>query len=141
MRSSSPVSPALTARIIHAALLSGVAVFAAVAWYVASTAAIPIAGLPDRKVLYLALFAVSAVAFGAAAYTAARVAPRSSAVTVDEWWHANLGRVILIWALVEAPAIFGIVAYLLTHDFRALLAPFAGLFLFVNYRPSRFAET
>lgn len=141
MRQPTLVSPALTARIIHAAMVLGVAVFVAIAWYVESSGAIPIAALPDRRVLYIALFAISATAFGAAMYTAARVTPRGSATPADTWWNVNLGRVVMIWALVEAPAIFGTVAYLLTHDFRALLAPFAGLFLFVNYRPSRFAES
>jgi hypothetical protein len=51
-----------------------------------------------------------------------------------------MGRAVWIWALVEAPTILGTAAYLLTHDFRTLLAPFTGLLLFVNYRPSRLAE-
>jgi hypothetical protein len=42
--------------------------------------------------------------------------------------------------MVEGPAIIGTVAYLFTHDFRTLLAPFTGLLLFVHYRPSRLAE-
>jgi len=45
-----------------------------------------------------------------------------------------------IWALVEAPTILGLVGYLLTRDFRALLATLAGLLLFGNYRPSRLFE-
>jgi hypothetical protein len=32
------------------------------------------------------------------------------------------------------------VAYLISHDFRTLIATFAGLLFFVNYRPSRLAE-
>jgi hypothetical protein len=48
--------------------------------------------------------------------------------------------VIVIWSLIEAPALLGMIAYLLTYDFRTLIAPFTGLLLFVNYRPSRFAE-
>jgi hypothetical protein len=55
----------------------------------------------------------------------------------DDWWRANLGKAILIWALVEAPAILGTVAYLLTRDFRALIATFTGLLFFGTYRPSR----
>ena len=59
----------------------------------------------------------------------------------DDWWRANLGRAIVVWALVEAPdAARARSAYLLTHDFRTLLAPFIGLLLFANYRPSRLAE-
>ena len=60
--------------------------------------------------------------------------------TEDEWWQANLGRTVLVWALVEAPTLLGLVAYMLTRDFRTLLAPFIGLLLFANYRPRRLTE-
>jgi hypothetical protein len=131
------LSAAASARMIHAALVLGVVLFWGVAWYTGNTITMPVAALPDRKVLYIALFVVSAVLFGAAAFTAARL-PGRGATGADEWWRANLGRAVTVWALVEAPAILGTLAYLLTHDFRALLAPFIGLLLFVNYRPGRF---
>jgi hypothetical protein len=136
---SAPVSPAITARIIHAALMLGVVLFWAVSWF-AGARSQPVSTLPDRRILYLGLFLVSAVLFGAAAYSAARFTPPGPGTSQDDWWRANLARAVGIWTLVEAPAILGTVAYLLTHDFRTLLAPFAGLLLFVNYRPSRLAE-
>ena len=52
----------------------------------------------------------------------------------------HLGKAVVIWALVEAPALLGLVGYLLTRDFRALVATLAGLLLFGNYRPSRLSE-
>lgn len=140
MPPAAPVSPAISARIIHAALVLGVMLFWAVAWYVGTSSSMPVSALPDRRVLYLGLFVVSAVLFGAAMYTATRLTPPGPGVSQDEWWTANLGRSIGIWALVEAPALLGTAAYLLTHDFRTLIAPFTGLLLFVNYRPSRLAE-
>jgi hypothetical protein len=100
----------------------------------------PISAIPDRKLLYIGLFLASAVLFGAAVYTAGRLEPPSPGTSQDEWWKSNLGRAIVVWALVEAPAILGMVAFLLTHDFRTMIAPFTGLLLFVNYRPSRLAE-
>jgi hypothetical protein len=136
---SAPVSSAITARIIHAALMLGVVLFWAVSWF-AGARSQPVSTLPDRRVLYLGLFLVSAVLFGAAAFSAARFTPPAPGVSQDDWWRANLARAVGIWTLVEAPAILGTVAYLLTHDFRTLLAPFAGLLFFVNYRPSRLAE-
>jgi len=133
-----PVSPSISARLIHAALVVGVVLFCLVAWFVEIPR--PSEELPDRRVLYISLTVVSAALFGAAAFTANRLAPpgRGSA---DEWWRANLGRAVFIWALVEAPALLGTIAYLLTRDFRALLAPFIGLLLFANYRPSRLTES
>lgn len=139
MPPTAPVSPAITARIIHAALVLGVVLFWGVAWYVGTNTSMPISAIPDRRVLYVGLAAVSAVLFGAAMYTAGRLTPHVG-VSQDEWWRTNLARAIGIWALVEAPAILGTIAYFLTHDFRTLLAPFTGLLLFVNYRPSRLAE-
>jgi hypothetical protein len=134
------VPPGISARIIHAALVLGVLMFWAVAWYVGTTTSMPVSAIPNRRVLYLGLTAVSAIMFGAAMYTAGRLTPAGPGISQDEWWRRNLGRSIGIWALVEAPAILGTVAYFFTHDFRTLLAPFVGLLLFVNYRPSRLAE-
>jgi len=125
---------------IHAALMLGVIFFGAVAWYTGSSRSVPSSDLPERKTLYLGLFMVSAVAFSAAMYTAGRITPRDSRISNDEWWRTNVGRVIPVWALIEAPTLLGIVAYLFTNDFRVLLASFIGLLFFVNYRPSRFAD-
>lgn len=140
MPPADPVSPAISARIIHAALVLGVVLFCAVAWYVGTPTSMPVSAVPDRRVLYLGLTVVSAVLFGAAMYTASRLTHTRPGISQDEWWRTNLSRAVGIWALVEAPAILGTVAYLLTHDFRTLIAPFTGLLLFVNYRPSRLAE-
>ena len=140
MPPAAPMSPAISARIIHAALVLGVTLFLGISLYVGSNSPVPASALPDRRVLYLGLFVVSAVLFGAAMYSAARMTRPGTGTSQDEWWRANLSRAIGIWALVEAPAILGMVAYFLTHDFRTLIAPFVGLLLFVNYRPSRLAE-
>jgi hypothetical protein len=137
---SSQVSAAITARIIHTALVLGVMLFWAVAWFIGSSITMPVSALPDRRVLYLGLFLISAVLFGAAMYSAGRLTPPSPGTSQDDWWRANLVRVIGIWALVEMPALLGTIAYVVTHDFRTLIAPFTGLLLFVNYRPSRLAE-
>jgi hypothetical protein len=135
---TSPVSPSISARVIHAALVLGIMLF----WAVSSGTRIslPVSAIPDRKVLYLGLFLISAVLFGAAVYTAGRLTPPEPGISQDDWWRANLGRAIQVWSLVEAPAILGTTTYLLTHDFRTLIAPFTGLLLFVNYRPSRLSE-
>jgi hypothetical protein len=137
---SAPVSTTISARIIHAALVLGMLLFCGAAWYIGSNSSMPVSAVPDRRVLYLGLILVSGVLFGAATYTAGRLTPPSPAMSQDDWWRVNLGRAVRIWALVEAPALLGTLAYLLTHDFRTLIAPFTGLLMFVNYRPSRLAE-
>jgi len=135
-----PVSPAINARIIHAALVTGVLMFWLVAWYQGRGPSTPASALPDRRVLYIALFLVSATLFGAAMFTASRLGRPAPGTSQDEWWRVNLGKAVVIWALVEAPALLGLVAYTLTHDFRVLIATLIGLLLFGNYRPSRLIE-
>jgi hypothetical protein len=131
------MSPAITARIIHAALVMGVLLFWAVAWYVGEARSMPVSVLPERRVLYVALFLMAAVLFAGAAFAARRIPAPTASTTQDDWWQVNLGRAIVVWALVEAPALLALVAYFLTRDFRVLIATLAGLLLFANYRPSR----
>jgi hypothetical protein len=140
MPSRSPITPGISARIIHGSLVVGVMLFWLVAWFVASRTALPVSALPDRRVLYVALVLVSAALFGGAMFTANRLIPPAKGSSQDDWWRVNLGKALLIWALVEAPALLGTVAYLLTRDFRALIATFTGLLLFAAYRPSRLLE-
>jgi hypothetical protein len=140
MPPAAPVSASISAKIIHAALVLGILLFYAVAWYVGSQTSMPVSAVPERKVLYLGLFLMSAIVFGAAAHMAGRLTPAAPGTSQDDWWRANLGRAIVVWSLIEAPTLLGTVAYLLTHDFRALIATLTGLLFFVNYRPSRLAE-
>jgi hypothetical protein len=140
MPPSAPISPSISARIIHAALVLSVMLFWGTAWYIGTRTSMPVSAVPDRRVLYLGLFLFSAVLFGAAVYNAGRLSPPRAGTSQDDWWRANLARAMAVWALVETPALLGTVAYLLTHDFRTLIAPFTGLLFFVNYRPSRLAE-
>ena len=140
MPPNSPVSPAISARIIHAALVFGVLTFWLVGWYIGQSSAVPAGALPDRRVLYVALALVSATLFGGAMFTAARLGPIRPGGSQDDWWHENLGKAIVIWSLVEAPSLLGLVAYGLTRDFRTLIATFIGLLFFGSYRPSRLIE-
>jgi hypothetical protein len=137
---SGPVSPAISARIIHAALVLGVLTFSLVAWYIGRASAVPAEALPDRRVLYVALALVSAALFGGAMFAASRLGPVRAGASQDDWWRDNLGKAIVIWSLVEAPCLVGLVAYTLTRDFRVLIATFIGLLLFASYRPSRLIE-
>jgi hypothetical protein len=135
-----PVSPAISAKIIHAALVLGVLMFCFVAWYLGRASVMPVYALPDRRVLYIALFLVSAILFGAAMFTASRLGRPAPGTSQNDWWRVNLGKAVVIWALVEAPTLLGLVAYTLTQDFRVLIATLTGLLLFGNYRPSRLIE-
>lgn len=133
-------SPAVVARLIHLSLVVGVLLFLVVAWRLGTGLSQPSEALPDRRVLYIALFVVSASLFAAAGWSARRLVRGSATQRPDDWWRRNLGRVVVIWALVELPALLGIVAFLLTRDFRTLLATLTGLLLFFHHSPRRLIE-
>jgi hypothetical protein len=133
------VSPSIRARIIHGALVFGIVMFAALSLALRDRS-IPAETLPDRRLLYIALALASATLFGAAAFTVGRLPPVGPTSSADDWWQANLGRVVVAWALVEAPTLLGLGAYTLTGDFRTLIATFVGLLFFANYRPRRLTE-
>jgi len=133
------ISPSIRARIIHAALVLGIVMITVLSWAIRDRS-MPAEALPDRKVLYIALALASATLFGAAAFSVGRLPPATRGGSVDDWWQVNLGRVVLAWALVEAPTLLGVVAYTLTRDFRTLLATFIGLLLFASYHPRRLTE-
>jgi hypothetical protein len=137
---SGVVSPSISARIIHAALVLGVLMFWLVGWYIGQSSAVPADALPDRRVLYVALAVVSAALFGGAMFTVARLGPIRAGASQEDWWRENLGKAVVIWSLVEAPSLLGLVAYTLTHDFRTLIATFIGWLFFGSYRPSRLIE-
>jgi hypothetical protein len=40
--------------------------------------------------------------------------PARSGASDDDWWKANVGRAILVWALLESPAILGAVSLFVT---------------------------
>ena len=133
------ISPSIRARIIHGALVFGVLMFWVLAWAIRDRS-LPAEALPDRRVLYIALALLSAALFGAAAFRAGHLPAAARGASDDDWWQANLGRAVVVWALVEAPTILGLVAYTLTRDFRTLLAPFVGLLLFANFHPRRLTD-
>jgi hypothetical protein len=139
MPPAAPIASSVAARVIHAALVTGVVLFLVIAWYVGDRQTVPADALPDRRLLYLALTLLGAGAFGAAMLVASRMVPRRQ-MSQEEWWRANLSRAITCWALLEAPTLFGTAIYLLTRDFRTLLATFIGLFLFLQFRPGRLAD-
>jgi hypothetical protein len=115
---------------------TGVVLFWAAAWFVGRQTASPAPTLPSRP-MYLILVVMALVSFAAAALVARNLTAPSAGTTQDQWWQQNLGRAIVVWALVEAPSLFGLVVYLTTRNLRALAVPVAGLFLFAVFRPNR----
>ena len=121
-----PEGTLLAARIIAAAMLLGVVVFAVVAWLFLGDAFGPV----DREgasVLYT-IWVVTAVAgiggwwyFRRKAMDATTARSRTG-MEPGEVAAAVLRRLIAAWALLEAVALFGIIVYGLTGRTTALLA-------------------
>jgi hypothetical protein len=123
------------ARMAHRAMLIGIVVFMGVGWRLVRARSVPATLLPHRAVLYVALALVTGTLVGAALFVGQRLVPPDE---IRDGGQANAVRLLIVWALAEAPALFGIVAYLATRDFRTLLATFIGILLFFGYVPGRY---
>lgn len=64
--------------------------------------------------------------------------PARSAASDEVWWRANVGRAVLVWALLEAPALLGAVTLFVSGRLLAytVLVAFA-LFGLASATPSR----
>jgi hypothetical protein len=129
-------SPALTARVIHLALVLGVVV-AAAALLALRTAA---AAAPAPPVLLPVLVAVAIGTVGGALALKARLPERTAGVGDDAWWAANLGRAVPVWALLEAAGIVGAVFYFIGVGRAGLIVAAAALALLVANGPGRLID-
>ena len=127
-----PASPARTARLLHVALMGSV---------IGSSlllAFLPVSGGSIAPLFLYAVFGVAAVMFAGALLLSSRL-PHNDR-NLDSWWQENIGRALLIWAMVEGPALLGAVAYLLSRDITALLVPAVGLALLVLLGPGKLEQ-
>ncbi len=130
-------SLAVTARIVHLALVMGVLLFLGVAVLLRSS--MPASAPNITQLLQLVAFVVGAAAVGVALVFRGKIPPRQPAESIDAWWQANLSRAILLWALTEGPSLFGVVAFLLTGSYAPLVVTGVGLILLATMAPARLA--
>jgi hypothetical protein len=127
--------PSATARLLHLALISGVVLMTAIFLLLPR----PSAPVPNPILLY-ATFGIGAVMF-AGALVIANQLPRDSATRdADEWWRANLGRAVVVWAMLEGPALLGAVVHFLTGSLLPLLVTGSGIAFFLLTAPERLRE-
>ncbi len=114
-----PTSPAPSsaARTLHALLLTSTLIISIGAFVVSRS----LAAL-DRGVGLLDGVAILAglSGLGMALLLRSRLAARAGGQTADQWWSANLGRALALWALLESSAMLGSV----TLFFTGHLVPF-----------------
>jgi hypothetical protein len=133
-------SRALTARVLHAALFAGTAVALVTLATLRSTADAPPTMPGEGAATLLRALVLTLAAGGTIGLRVVRQAlpPAPRAGGTDDWWHANLGRAVALWAFPDGVGIAGAVAYFLTGDglVFALAAGWA-LAMFVMYAPGR----
>ncbi len=131
--------PSVVARIIHAAMMVGVILLTAVAWLIAHQRGGSAGRGPNVGPLYIPLAVMAIGTFAGAFVVAGRLPPPAPGQTAEAWWTAHQTQATIIWALVEAPALFAGVIYLTGGDPRALLVTLAALALFLHFAPGRLA--
>ena len=107
-----PASSAAAARTIYAFLIASTAIVSTGAYVVHRTVAPPVApGVSPLEyvALLLGLSAVTLVLL-----IRSRFPVRTDGLPADEWWRANTGRAVLVWALLESPALIGSAALFAT---------------------------
>ena len=135
-----PAKIAMNARVIHAAISSGVVIFFAVFLYLRYQSSLqdPVeAGQTLRIVGYLVL-AGGVLASG---ILRGRIAPRRRGADLAEWWSQNFPKAVVVWAAAEGGGLAAMVMGWLIGD-TTLLALGAALPLALLFtgRPSRLSS-
>jgi hypothetical protein len=133
--STSQLPTAQVARIIHLALMSGVTLFAVIAWF--APGAIPAPGSSLRTILPV----VAVLGFLAAQLLSRRLPARHPGETDDAWWARAMPGAIMSWALVEAACLVACVTVFLSHDWMGLVWVGVGLLMFILMSPGRLRDS
>lgn len=119
-------SRSLTARIVHAAIMLGVIMMAAIAIGLRISRTFT-GESRGSAVVGIALVAGALGGFAGGVIARRTLVPRRPAEPVDAWWATNLGRAIVIWALIESGALIGLILYLMQGTLLGLVLGGAGL--------------
>jgi len=132
-----PARTITTARVIHGAVMVGIAMIFAVFLYLRTRATPEMAAETARVFRILGYVMLVGPVLGSG-LARGRISPRRRGEDLAEWWSANLGGAIVVWVLAEAGGLGAMVLGWLTGDTNllALGAAVALALLFVS-RPSR----
>jgi hypothetical protein len=135
-----PAKIAMTARIIHAAISSGVLIVLAVFLYLHNRSSLqyPAETARTLRILGYLLLAGGVLASG---MLRGRIAPRRRGSDLDEWWIKNLPRAVIVWAVAEGGGLAAIVLGWLVGDTTLLaLGAALPLALLFTSRPNRLSS-
>jgi hypothetical protein len=131
-----PAKTVTTARVLHGAVMAGIAIAFAVFLYLRSVA--PEMASDTGRVMRILGYVILVVPVLGSGLARGRITPRRRGEDLAEWWAASISGAMLVWALAEAAGLGAMVLGWLTGDTNllALGAAVALALLFVN-RPSR----
>lgn len=122
-----------TARIVHLALVTGIVLLTVVLAVLPPPATVE--PRLQQLLVYLA-FGFGALGCAASLILASRL-PREELRAAEAWWDAHFGEVMIIWVLLDGPAVFGAVAHFLSGSALPLVVTAVALLLFVLQAPRR----
>jgi hypothetical protein len=127
--------PATTVRIIHAALTSGVILFAIVVFLVLGRA------MAETDLPRVAMFALLGVSLAFTAVSVLvlrpRVPRRSTDESADLYWTTAATQALFTWALLEGGALLGLVTYALSGMTAALIVAAVPLVVLIAFHPGQ----
>lgn len=132
-----PPGRAKLQRMIHAAMFTGVALVTGVLVYRRSLPDAPPIAMPRNVGLGLVSVAILLIGVGSALFRP-RIPARASDQTPDDYWGnpAVASRAMLLWAVCEAAALLGVLAYFLAGMTSALAVAALGVLVGIIHRPS-----
>lgn len=134
-----PVSNIKALTVLHFSLLIGQIVFAAIAWYLFSSGTMKAIAVGENiKYIVMGVGAVGLlmVILSFHLYKKKIEALRTSANTTKEKLLAYRAASIIRWAMLEAPVLLAIIAFMLTGHYNFLMLAAAILILFISTRPT-----
>jgi hypothetical protein len=107
-----------TTVVVHVGLALGPTLFGAAVWWLSRQGAVPAMALREATpLIYAWLAALTALVVGAAKVWTARVEPLEGAVRSGQGGpppESVLAMLLPVWVMLEAPALFGIILFMLT---------------------------
>jgi hypothetical protein len=128
-------APAKTIRIMHAALTSGVVLFALMAHFVLKPAMAQDASFPPT--ISSALLVASLCACAVGLVMRRRVPRRSTDQSADLFWTAASAPALITWALFEGASMLAVFDYARTGQAAALVVAAIGVALMLAFHPAR----
>jgi hypothetical protein len=136
-------SRGLTARVVHGALFAGTVLALVVLATLRTATAVPPLTLPEGAAMVVRALVLTLAAAGTIGLRVLRrtLPPAPAPHAVEDWWAANLGRAVALWAFPDGVGVAGAVVYYLTGDglVFALAAGWA-LAMFVVYAPGKLTD-